>query len=279
MEQLTELSNRDLTAPRLYQALVNPSFEPLAGAGPLTGWRLVGGAANGAAELDATSPQDGKTCLYIRNNGQSAAVESDAFPAPATGQMAMTVFVRGQNMAPGTEVRLVVESASPGLSYRSSASVRADVIQRPDNAWGRSLAIFLPDLPLDSRSQLRIRFELTGAGEVWLDNVKLYDLLFPLKSFYPRSQAEISQLLILIHAAKKAQEEGRQSDCQRLLEGYWPRFLMTYTPPVAPVIAIQPAPRSATSPPNSSASPANENQEPAPGISDRIKRIMPSLRR
>jgi hypothetical protein len=275
---LSDLSNRDLTAPRFYQALSNPSFEPLAGAGALSGWRLTGDAANAVAELDATGPQDGKTSLHVRNTGPMAAVESDAFPTPATGQLAMTVYVRGRNLAPASEVHLIVESATPGLPYYSSAKVRTADIQRPDNGWGRPLAIFPPDVPQDLRSKLRIRFEVTGQGEVWLDNVKLYDLLFPLK-FYPRSQAEISQLLILIHAAKKAQEEGRPSDCLRLLDGYWPRFVMAYTPPVEPVVAAQPAGRAANAPAKPLAPPANENQEPAPGISDRLKRMMPSLRR
>jgi hypothetical protein len=130
-------------------------------------------------------------------------------------------------------------------------------------------------VPSGGRSQLRIRFEVTGGGEVWFDNVKLYDLLFPLK-FYPRSQAEVEQLMILIHAAKKAQEDGRSSDCLQLLDGYWPRFLMAYTPPVAPVVAAQPAPAAA---PRALAPPADENQEPTPGISERLKRMMPSLLR
>jgi hypothetical protein len=230
------------------------------------------------AELDPNGPQDGKTCLHIRGTGQNEAVESDAFAAPATGQLAMTIFVRGQNMAPQSEVHLIVESATPGVPYYSSASVRTADIQRPDNGWGRPLAIFPPDVPSNGRSQLRIRLEVTGGGEVWFDNVKLYDLLFPLK-FYPRSQAEISQLLILIHAAKKAQEEGRPSDCLQLLDGYWPRFLMAYTPPVSPVVATQPARAAATAPADSSGPPANQNQEPPPGISERLKRIMPSLLR
>ena len=47
---------------------------------------------------DATGPQEGKACLYFRNAGQFAAVESDPFPTPATGQLAMTVFARGENL-------------------------------------------------------------------------------------------------------------------------------------------------------------------------------------
>jgi hypothetical protein len=132
------------------------------------------------------------------------------------------------------------------------------------------------DLPLDSHGRMRVRFELSGPGEVWLDNVKLYDLLFPLK-YYANSQAEIKQFFILIHAAQRSVEAGRVTDAVRLLEGYWPRFITAYTPMVQPPIAVQPAVAAPKTEPES-APPANEQQEPAPSISERIKRFVPFVR-
>ena len=49
----------------------------------------------------------------------------------------------------------------------------------------------------------RTVLQLSGPGEVWLDNAKLYDLLFPL-SFYSNAQPEIFELYKQIHAAKSA---------------------------------------------------------------------------
>jgi hypothetical protein len=120
---------------------------------------------------------------------------------------------------------------------------------------------------------MRVRFELAGRGEVWLDNVKLYDLLFPLK-FYPHAQAEIKQFFILIHAAQRAVEAGRIADSVRLLEGYWPRFITAYAPLTQPRIAAEPQPKVEPQ----SAPPANQDQQPTPSISERIKRFVPFVR-
>ena len=231
--KLADLNNRDLTAPSEYQVLSNPSFEPLAGAGRVAGWRISANSGKATVELDAKNPQDGKSCLYFRSDGQSATVESDAFPMTPTGQLAMTVYARGQNLAPGTELRLVVECDCDGkLPYRRVARVPATANAACRWSMGEEpFAIFVPDLPLQSRGQMRIAFELTGPGEVWLDNVKLYNLLFPL-AFYGNSQAECLQLTKQIHAAKSAFDAGQITDCQRIVDGYWPRFILAYRPPV-----------------------------------------------
>ena len=271
--KLADLTNRDLTAPHVYQALANPSFEPLGGAGRVPGWHLAGNNVTAVAELDATNPQDGKTCLYLRSDRQSAVIESDAFAAPPTGQLAMTVYARGQNLGPTTELRLFFEADREGQVYRCAARVTAAEMQHPNGQWGRSVAILVNDLPLESRGQMRIAFELTGPGEVWLDNAKLYDLLFPF-NFYENAQAEILQLYKLIHAAKSALDARQISDCERILDGYWPRFVLTYCPPVQPTVVDPGAAKAQPeSPPQT-----NERQEAAPGISDRIKRFVPILR-
>ena len=276
--RVDDLANRDVSAPHTYRALANPSFEPLGG-GPLPGWRVVSLAKTASAVLDATNPQDGKTSLYIRNDAQFAAVESDAFPIPSTGQLAMTVFVRGQNMGPGTELRFVFESESGGKSYRRSAKVQGVKTQRENQQWGGPCIIPVPDLPLDTHGQMRIKFELTGPGEVWLDNVTLNDLLFSVK-LYENSQADILQLLQRSHEVQAAFDAGQLKDCIQMLDEYWPRFVLAYTPPTTPVIALAP---SADTPP-ATAAPAppaptdNKGDQPAPGFSDRIKRIVPLLR-
>jgi hypothetical protein len=270
--RLADLANRDFTASRIYPALANPSFEPLAGAAPVPGWSASGNAT--AAELDATTPQEGKTCVYFYSGGTAAALESDDFPTPPTGQLAMTVFARGHDIDPRTELRMVFEADHAGRTYRRSFIVGGPQTgaQRLEPQW-RPYAILVNDLPLDSRSQMRVRFELVGQGEVWLDNVKLYDLLFPLK-FHPQAQAEIKQFFILIHAAQRAFEMGRLADCVRLLEGYWPRFISAYVPLAQPSIAVEPPPqKERPSPP-----PADQEQQTAPSIGERIKRFVPFVR-
>jgi hypothetical protein len=69
---------------------------------------------------------------------------------------------------------------------------------------------------------MRVAFELTGPGEIWLDNAKLYDLLFPLK-FYGNAQQELLQLNKYIYAAKSAYDARQISDFARNFDSYWPR--------------------------------------------------------
>jgi len=265
--RLADLANRDLNATGEYPALANPSFEPLAG-GPLSGWRLLAEAGVATAELDTTDPQHGKTSLHLHSVGDSAALESDWFVIPPTGQMAMAVFLRGRNLGPNSSLRIVFESNQSGYIYRRIAPLSRQLSPQ----WLKEpYYIFLSDLPLGAESQMRIRFELFGPGDIWIDNVTLHDLLFPHK-WYEKARTEIVQLLQIIHAAKAAYETDRLSDCVRILEGYWPRFVASYTPPVKPAVAVQRAT------PPAPASPTEEKQKPTPGVSDRIKRFVPFLR-
>jgi hypothetical protein len=147
------------------------------------------------------------------------------------------------------------------------------VNRRPEAKWSGPVFVPLPDLPLESRSKMRVRFELTGTGKVWLDNVVVYDLLFPLK-WYGGSQNEIMQLLQLNHAAKSTLEAERITDCVEVLDGYWPRFVEAYTPLQEPAVAAAPAPAAAA---QEALPPADQAEQPAPGMSERFKRMMPSI--
>jgi len=277
MAQVTDLSNRDLSAPRSYQSLANPSFEQLDATGQPLGWRVSAGNANATAVLDASGPQDGKSCLYFRNTGQAAArVESAPFRAPATGQLAMTVYARGENLMPGTELRLIFEAERDGLPYRCGTQAQ------PRSEWARPKLMWVSDLPLQSNGQMKIIFELTGPGEVWIDNVKLSDLLFSL-SYYPNSQLEILQLVQQTHKLQGSLDEGQLSDCLTLMDGYWPRFIRAYTPPIPAKVALGPAAKPAAEPPNGapqnpSPAPTNGTEQPAPGVGDRLKRMVPIFR-
>ncbi|MEX2093846.1 MAG: hypothetical protein WD971_14265 [Pirellulales bacterium] len=240
--RMAELKDRDLTATPHYAALRNPGFEPGGGTEHLPGWQLVGEPSLVAADLDATLPKEGRSCLYLQNRGNGkATIESESFATPPTGQLVMWVFARGENVAPSTELRLVFEVDGAAQPYRKFTVLGGN---RPGanpltNAWGSGYAFSSEDLPLDSRGRMRIKFELSGPGEVWIDNVQLYDLLFPLY-FYERSEPEKLELVKLITAVDSALENGELAECVRKLEGYWPRFLNAYTPAAAPAIATRP---------------------------------------
>jgi hypothetical protein len=283
---LADFMNRDVSASRLFQQLANPGFEPLGGGAPVPGWSLTEASkANATIELDAIAPQQGKTSLHFRNNGNFAAVESDPFMIPATGQLGMTLFARCKNADPQTELRLVFQSENGGGRYRHAAKVQCAQLVQPNQGWDpRPLAIPSNNLPLDSQGMMRVVIELNGPGEVWLDNVTMHDLLLPL-TWYGNAQAEKLQLVKLTGSAENAFERDQLSDCLQLLDGYWPRFVMTYRPPNAPKVAVRTdviapaAPPAQGQGPNAApAPPAGQGQQAAPGVMDRLKRWVPISR-
>jgi hypothetical protein len=238
--RMKELKDRDLTATPRYPALANPSFEPGAGTERLPGWHLVGDPNQMTADLDARMPQDGRTSLHLQNRGNGkATIESETFATPPTGQLMMWVFARGENIGPNTELRLVFEADGVTKPYQQFATL-GNSAEKLSNQWGTGgYAFRREDLPLDSRGKMRLKFELVGPGEVWIDNVQLYDLLFPI-TFYERSEPEKLELVKLITATDNALENGQYAECARKLEGYWPRFLNAYSPAAAQTIATQP---------------------------------------
>lgn len=272
--RLADLGNRDLTAPRVYEALANAGFEPIGGGGPLPGWKLVGNSPQTVAELDATTPRVGTTCLYLANRGAAAILQSNSFPTPPTGQLAMTLFVRGENVGPNTALQLVFETQRGERLYRRLATIGGSRGgSRNLNSQWQYYAFGVNDLPLDTEGRMMVKFELVGPGEVWIDDVQLYDLLFPL-SFYENSRDERLELVKMRDAAQRYFESGRLSDCVRLLENYWPRFVMAYTPPVQPAIVNQPPPAG-----QDETTQTEKPEEESPSIGERLKGYVPSILR
>ena len=105
------------------------------------------------------------------------------------------------------------EADGAGTPYRQFATLgggsRRSATARQRVGWG--YAFRSEDLPLDSRGQMRVKFELAGAGEVWIDNVQLYDLLFPLK-FYEHSRA--GEAGVGETDSRGRQRAGRRPSCR-----------------------------------------------------------------
>ncbi len=97
-----------------------------------------------------------------------------------------------------------------------------------------------------------------GPGEVWIDDVQLFDLAF--------NETELRALYKLITLAGVDLQNGQVGDCMRLLDGYWPRLLTECVPAPA-------------APPDLAARPDEPRPPPAPpqpvGWLDRIKGLLP----
>ena len=178
----------------------------------------------------------------------------------------MLVWLRVADAEEQPPLRLAVEWDRQGRDYRFAQIGRAaagqDAVPISDQWAPYIFQVY--DLPLEGVSQLRIRFDLMGAGEVWIDDVQLSDLAF--------SRTELVELSKLITVAHSKLQQGQLGDCLRLLEGYWPRFLEANVP-LTPEAVARKSPRAQPD------SRPQRQPERTSGVVDRMKGLLPrSLR-
>lgn len=260
-ERIDELVARAtaLSNPEPIGVVENPGFEMAAPRDDIPGWQFSGGVGS-QAKIDSGQSQGGRQSVRLSSSGQLALLVSKPFPSPVTGRLAFSVWLRIDPSQPLPPLRLAVggEQANGQDYYRFG---RIAGLNRFEDAGWQHIQFQVDDLPLADRGQLQIRFDLMGAGTVWIDDVEATTLHF--------SETEKTHLTRLITKAHLQLNDGRISDCSRVLEGYWPRFLEDHVPlPEARVaeVAEEPVEPAAEAP----------GKEPAPKQSW-WKRGLPSI--
>ena len=235
--RIDELGTRaaSLRSPPSLGGLANPGFEQRADSQPdaedeIPGW-ATSQKKDVAVELDTTRRNSGVRSVRVRSDGPVACLVSQPFEAPKTGRFSMLVWLRVADARRQPPLRLAVEWERHGRDYRfAPVGLEAEPI---GTEWARYL-FQVHDLPLEGVGQMRVRFDLMGPGEVWIDDVQLSDLAF--------SRTELIELSKLITVANSQLQRGQWGDCIRLLEGYWPRFLEANVPLSAEAVARKPRP-------------------------------------
>jgi hypothetical protein len=232
---------RALGNPQPLEALVNPGFDLPPEGEAISGWTPAV-PMDGRVQLDGQWKHGGANSVLLAGTGQAASITSAPFAPPATGRLTVEVYVRATGAAQPPSLRIAVEGKGPGGAF-----ARRGVIERIDTSaapGGWELYHFPIDtLPTEGLSELRVRFDLLGAGELWIDDVQVFDLRFD-----PPELLELSKLVSL---ASVHLDKGQLADCARLLDGYWPQFLLANVPlPTAdPPVATRPQAAPAQSPP------------------------------
>jgi hypothetical protein len=219
--RIDEIKQRmaSLDVERPYNELQNPDFELLGAAGAI-GWQPRVGRT-GAVDVDDAQSASGSHSLHLRSeDALGVAEQSQLFPIPATGQLIIRVQARGKDLADDAQLYAWVEYDDGGAARRRCEPL-ADAAKLRAN-W-TPCEFVVNDLPFGEGGQMRIHFHLAGRGEAWVDNVRLYDLYFP--------NAQRVELGKWLYAAKSALEQRQLVECQRLVEGYWPRYLLEHVPP------------------------------------------------
>lgn len=242
---------------------------------PVPGWAVTQ-RPGVSIRTTAIDRHAGRQCAEIVSSGPIACLVSRPFAAPPTGRLAMAVWLRKVNEGNQPPLRLAFEGKFDGQDYYRYAAVGA-----AEAGGGSGVPIpgewtqywfQVSDLPLEQRGQMRVRFDLMGAGEVRIDDVQLFDLAF--------NEKELRELAKLITLAEYHLQNRQIGDCLRLLDGYWPRFLEGFVSAPAGEMAQSPAAaaspgRSATAPPPAASSQPGEEASPRTGLLDRLKDLLP----
>ncbi len=199
--------------------------------------------------------------LRMKSTGPIAWARSLPMPAPRTGRIALDVWLRHQQADGQPALRLGIEGQRGGQPYyryatlQPTANARNQDTQNQDRSGWMQFTLHVDDLPSGELSQLRVRFDLMSAGEVWLDDVQVYDLSF--------TRGEHQQLSKIIALADLNLRDGKTLGCYRTLTSYWPRYVNEF--------ATQ-TPRMAENPRNN----ANQRPRRRPLI-DRVKQFVPRI--
>jgi hypothetical protein len=259
--RIDELWSRvtSLRTPRAAAALTNADFE-LAPTpdGRVQQW-LLGVRPEALARLDPSERHGGQQSLRLSAGEAGADLTSQPVASPQTGRLSVSVWLRVADENRQPPLRLGVQSYGASQPYARYAVLGLSAREPIRKGWTRYV-FQVHDLPGESIQQVVVRFELSGPGEVWIDDVQLFDLDF--------ADGERLELVKIMEVAKHDREKGQWCDCLRVLDGYWPRYLTAHVPINPEALARQPA-RVPSTPPT--------DEDKKPGMLDRLRKSMPDL--
>lgn len=216
---------RHLTKDRPLPDLPNADFEKMEGTGEdIPGWQALNSETvdpSKTVELEDDDSAHGAKSVHLRARGGSAGIQAMLFAAPLSGRLDVQFYAKttGKNDQP--KLRIVVEEDRTSGGYSAAANLGGkDPHLQLSTEW-RPIRIKFSPPPLPDR-EYRLKFEVVGDGDVWLDDIRLRER--------PISPDEYNQLLIMINGAKINLDEGRYAQCKRFLDGFWPRYLDEISP-------------------------------------------------
>lgn len=260
-EKLEEVRSRAaaLKVPNSSFTIPNAGFEqPPPGPGEIAGWLFSHG--DDVEVTIASSGHGGRHSLKMTSRGPEAWVRSQPLPVPKTGRVAVWVRLRVDDPQRQPRLRLAIEARRASATYYRYANVGAGVSGAALTQRWAPFVLQIDDLPRDGLEEFRIGFDLMDAGEVWIDDVEIFDASF--------TNDEQLELLRRIAAAHYHLRNGNVAAAAAMLDGYWPRFLLEHVEPAADATA-GPAPVEP-------ASPSSEPDPPPPRESrlDRFKKLL-----
>jgi hypothetical protein len=254
-----------LNQPDPIDVLANAGFE--SSPDRLPGWIHAQGVGLTIGP-DADLQSEGQQSLQLASNGPVAWIRSDPFDPPKSGRIAIVVRLRTDDPKNQPPLRLAVEGKYlDGVTYYEPRNVGLNS-KTPISARWTPYLLSINDLPTNQLANVRVGFDLMGAGRVWIDDVRVYDTWF--------LKHEQDDLMIMHGLAVRSLTTGRVADCRRILNSYWSRFLVEHVSAEAARVAELPAP----APQNGGAAfppPQADAEEPAKSsMLDKVRQRLPS---
>lgn len=225
------------------EALENSGFEAPLEDGNVPGWALATPGA-GHVELQEQRPHGGGNSLLLKHTGTAggtpAVLRSNAFPAPATGRLSVALWLRTADRSRQPPVRVAIEAHAAEGEYHRYASLGAGAAGAQLTEQWAQYIFQVDDLPTENVAEVRLRVDLAGAGEIWLDDIEIHDLAF--------AESERVELTKIVTLASYKLQAGQLADCARILDGYWPQFLVANVPLVHKPLPVAQRPNSEPTP-------------------------------
>ena len=203
--------------------LENPGFE-----NPelLNGW-TIGGQTSDFLACDQALACEGQRSLRLDNPAdRNVWIRSNPFPAPTTGRLSVSVWLKVADEDNQPPLRISLESSENGSGYYRFGEVGSLTSDGKRNqlttSW-KKFAVHFDDLPQHGGGPLRIGFDMMGQGSVWIDRVELFD-----RWLDENDVKALTQMLASI--GPLIQQPEKMERCRQVLNGYWPTFLREYFP-------------------------------------------------
>ncbi|MEX2188543.1 MAG: family 10 glycosylhydrolase, partial [Pirellulales bacterium] len=220
VEQLGQRAQRLAKSPT-YDKLANPGFETPADVGQIPAW--TASVQPGTAVTLGGAAAEGSQAATMTSAGRAAWLVSDELDVPKSGRLAVLVRLRTADAVRQPPLSVALEISDGRASYRlTPIAVGAAPANVPlTAAWAEYLFPF-DDLPTTPGAKVRVQFNLAGAGEVRIDDVRLLHLSL--------TREEHTGLGKIVSLANLYVRDGQWADCAAVLEGYWPRFVEENVP-------------------------------------------------
>jgi hypothetical protein len=179
-----------------------------------------------SAQADHTVKCEGEQSLRLLSDGGRVKVHSEPFTPPETGRLFLALRVQPSPSDPSPQLVLRLES-----SEQSFQPFKTPTRLLP-NQWS-DLTLDVNDFPDVANLKLRVAVELIGPGEVWIDDLRVYDRRF--------GRDEYLALLKMLQVINTQLNTGDVAGCYTKLGGYWPRFLLRFVPAPERTVATRPS--------------------------------------